>query len=103
MAKPDPNHPQLKGNFAPIRMECDLPDAIIRGELPADLNVTYYRNGPDPQFPPRGHHHWFGGDGMLHKFRIQDGRVSYSNRWMRTLLRLKDTILKKSRPRLWKK
>lgn len=85
MAKPYPNHPQLKGNFAPIRMECDLPDAIIRGDLPADLNVTYYRNGPDPQFPPRGQHHWFGGDGMLHRFQIQNGKVSYSNRWMRTV------------------
>lgn len=85
MAKPYPNHPQLRGNFAPIRMECDVPDMIIRGDLPADLDVSYYRNGPDPQFPPRGEHHWFGGDGMLHRFRIQDGRVSYSNRWMRTV------------------
>ncbi len=85
MAKPYPNHPQLTGNFAPIRMECDVPDAIIRGDLPDDLNVTYFRNGPDPQFPPRGRHHWFGGDGMLHRFHIQNGRVSYSNRWMRTV------------------
>jgi len=85
MARPYPNHPQLKGNFAPLRMECDVPDAIIRGELPRELDVTYYRNGPDPQYAPRGAHHWFGGDGMIHSFRIRDGRVTYRNRWMRTV------------------
>ena len=85
MAKPYPNHPQLTGNFAPIRMEADVGDVIIQGEVPRDLNVSYFRNGPDPQFAPRGDHHWFGGDGMLHRFHIQDGRVSYRNRWLRTV------------------
>ena len=84
MTTPYPAHPQLVGNYAPIRMECDIDDVIVRGELPADLDITYYRNGPDPQFPPRGGHHWFAGDGMLHMFRIQDGRVRYRNRWART-------------------
>ena len=85
MTTPYPDHPQLAGNFAPIRMECDLDDLIVRGDLPADLDITYYRNGPDPQFPPRGDHHWFAGDGMLHMFRIRDGRVRYRNRWVRTV------------------
>ena len=55
-------------------MECDIDDVTVRGELPRDLDITYYRNGPDPQFPPMGDYHWFAGDGMLHMFRIQDGR-----------------------------
>ena len=84
MTTPYPDHPQLVGNYAPIRMECDIDDVIVRGELPADLDITYYRNGPDPQFPPSGRHHWFAGDGMLHMFRIRDGRVRYRNRWVRT-------------------
>ena len=84
MATPFPDHPQLTGNFAPIRMECDLDDVIIRGEIPRDLSITYYRNGPDPQFSPKGDHHWFAGDGMLHMFVIEDGRVRYRNRWVRT-------------------
>ena len=66
MTTPYPDHPQLRGNYAPIRMECDLDDVIVRGDLPADLDITYYRNGPDPQFPPTADHHWFAGDGMLH-------------------------------------
>lgn len=85
MTTPYPDHPQLRGNFAPLRMECDLDDVIVRGELPSELAVTYYRNGPDPQFPPRGAHHWFAGDGMLHMFRIEDGRIRYRNRWVRTV------------------
>ena len=84
MTTPYPDHPQLRGNYAPIRMECDIDDVIVRGDLPADLGITYYRNGPDPQFPPTADHHWFAGDGMLHMFRIEDGRVRYRNRWART-------------------
>jgi hypothetical protein len=86
MAKPFPNHPNLIGGFAPIQMECDAPDLIVDGEVPRDLNGTFYRNGPNPQFAPRGHHHWFGGDGMVHAFTLDDGRVSYRNRWARTVM-----------------
>jgi carotenoid cleavage dioxygenase len=85
MARPYPDHPQLRGNYAPLRMECDLDDVVVRGELPEDLDITYYRNGPDPQFPPRGQHHWFAGDGMVHMFAIAGGQVRYRNRWMRTV------------------
>lgn len=84
MTKPYPSHPQLTGNFAPLRMECDIDDVIVRGDIPQDLNISYYRNGPDPQFPPRGRHHWFAGDGMVHGFHIQNGKVRYRNRWART-------------------
>ena len=85
MTQPYPAHPQLTGNYAPIRMECDVDDLIVRGEIPADLNVTYYRGGPDPQFPPLGEYHWFAGDGMVHMFRVENGRVRYRNRWVRTV------------------
>lgn len=84
MARPMPKHPQLRGNFAPIGMECDAHDLIVHGEIPEALRGTYYRNGPDPQYAPRGDHHWFAGDGMIHAFHIEDGRCSYRNRWVRT-------------------
>ncbi|MEQ8861192.1 MAG: carotenoid oxygenase family protein [Pseudomonadales bacterium] len=85
MAAPYPRHPNLIGGFAPVRMECDAPDLVIEGEIPRDLNGTFFRNGPNPQFAPRGGHHWFAGDGMVHAFRIEDGRVGYRNRYARTL------------------
>ncbi len=84
MAQPYPDNPFLRGNFAPIRMESDAPDVVIRGELPKDLAGTLYRIGPDPQFAPVGKHHWFGGDGMVHMFRVENGRISYRNRYVRT-------------------
>lgn len=84
MAEPYPANPFLEGNFAPLRMECDAPDLIVRGEIPKDLCGVFYRNGPDPQFAPPGWHHWFGGDGMIHMFRVENGKVAYKNRYVQT-------------------
>ena len=85
MSEPFPHHPNLVGGFAPIHMECDASDLIVEGEVPQDLNGTFYRNGPNPQFAPRAGYHWFAGDGMIHAFHIEDGKVSYRNRWPRTV------------------
>ena len=38
-----PDHPNLTGNYAPLRMECDIQDLIIEGEVPKDLFGSYYR------------------------------------------------------------
>jgi len=85
MAAPYPRHPQLQGNYAPLRMECDAPDLIVRGDVPEEINGALFRIGPNPQFPPRDkQHHWFAGDGMVHGFYLQGGRVDYRNRWVRT-------------------
>lgn len=83
--KPYPAIPYLSGNFAPILAECDAADIVIEGEVPRDLNGALYRTGPNPMFPPLGQsHHWFLGEGMVHGFFIEDGRVRYRNRWVRT-------------------
>jgi carotenoid cleavage dioxygenase-like enzyme len=85
MSKPFPDLPTLRGNFAPILMECDALDLPVVGTLPDGLAGTLYRNGPNPQYaPPDPKYHWFLGDGMVHAFRIENGRVSYRNRWVRT-------------------
>jgi carotenoid cleavage dioxygenase len=75
----------LTGNFAPIWTESDAYWLPVTGELPKGLEGTLFRNGPNPQFwPTSPHHHWFGGDGMIHAFTIEKGRVRYRNRWVRT-------------------
>ncbi len=86
MAKPFPNDPFLQGYFAPMGVECDAPDLVIEGELPADLAGAYYRNGPDPLHGPRegDTYHWFDGDGMIQCFQIGGGRVSWRNRWVKS-------------------
>lgn len=86
MTQPFPQHAFLTGPTAPSGVECDAPDLIIEGELPADLNGVYFRNGPDPLYPPRegDEYHWFHGDGMIQRFEFSGGRVAWKNRWVRT-------------------
>jgi carotenoid cleavage dioxygenase-like enzyme len=78
-----PINPYLSGNFAPVRSE-DSFDLKVTGAFPRDLAGSLYRNGPNPQFDPGPSYHWFSGDGMLHAFHVEDGRVRYSNRFIRT-------------------
>lgn len=85
MAQPMPaDNPFLHGPFGPIQMECNASDLVIEGEMPKDLKGTLYRNGPNQRFAPRGDYHLFAGDGMVHAFEIDDGKVNYRNRWVRT-------------------
>jgi carotenoid cleavage dioxygenase len=78
-------NPYLAGNFGPIASEDNVQDLRVTGEIPRELNGTFYRNGPNPQFPPRDqNHHWFAGDGMLHAFILSNGLVNYKNRYVRT-------------------
>ncbi|HKP78366.1 MAG TPA: carotenoid oxygenase family protein [Phenylobacterium sp.] len=77
-------NPYLAGNFAPVRSEDDF-DLPVRGEIPAGLRGALFRIGPNPQFDPRdANHHWFSGDGMVHGFYVEGGKVSYRNRYVRT-------------------
>ena len=85
MAKAFPtDNPFLRGYYGPVNTEADAGHLQITGEMPKELLGTLYRNGPNPQFAPRGPYHWFGGDGMIHAFHIENGNVSYKNRWVRT-------------------
>lgn len=73
----------LSGNYAPIQNEIFVENLKVIGEIPKELNGALYRNGPNPQFPD-DNKHWFEGDGMLHMFAINNGKISYRNRWIRT-------------------
>ena len=84
MSRPFPSDPYLEGNFAPLAMEADAHDLVVIGEIPSFLEGALYRNGANPQYAPRGRYHWFDGDGMIHGFYFENGRVSYKNRWVRT-------------------
>ena len=57
----------------------------MTGQLPADLNGRYLRNGPNPITPPDpATYHWFTGEGMVHGMRLRDGKAEwYRNRWVR--------------------
>ena len=80
-------NPYLEGNFAPIGRESDTSVLEVKqGAVPTDLSGTLYRMSPAPRFEPlnRSLYHWFDGDGMVDAFRLEGGRVSHKNRWVRT-------------------
>ncbi len=52
-------NPFLQGNFAPWRLEGTADDLEVTGTIPAELNGTFYRNGPNPAYEPVGRYHWF--------------------------------------------
>ncbi len=79
-----PTNPFLNFPYGSIHMECDARDLVVEGEIPAELNGSLYRVGPNPRFAPRGDYHFFAGDGMVHAFHIKDGKCDYRNRWVRT-------------------
>ncbi len=78
--------PFLNGIFAPTQSELDeTPVAVISGAVPADLDGTYYRNGPNSRFAPLGSYTFpLDGDGMLHAVHFRAGRATYRNRYVRT-------------------
>jgi carotenoid cleavage dioxygenase-like enzyme len=77
-------NPFLQGNFAPWRMEGTADDLEVIGEIPRDVNGTYYRNGPNPAYEPAGRYHWFDGDGMIHAITLREGRAFYRNRYVQS-------------------
>jgi carotenoid cleavage dioxygenase-like enzyme len=84
MLRESDENPFLQGNFAPWRMEGEAFDLEVLGEIPRDLNGTYYRNGPNPAYEPRARYHWFDGDGMIHAITLREGRAAYRNRWVQS-------------------
>jgi carotenoid cleavage dioxygenase-like enzyme len=70
------------GNYAPVHDELSAFDLSVEGDIPAELNGWYLRNGPNPR---TGAGHWCVGDGMVHGIRLENGRAAwYRNRWVRT-------------------
>jgi carotenoid cleavage dioxygenase-like enzyme len=77
----------LDGNNAPVTDEVTISGDAMRvvGELPAWLDGTFVRNGPNPRTGWSAH--LFDGDGMVHGIELRDGRaMSYRNRYVRTPL-----------------
>ena len=73
------------GVNAPSRLEVDLKDLEVVGEIPREIDGAFYRVAADHQFPPRFHNDVpFNADGMVSMFRIQDGKVDLKSRYVQT-------------------
>jgi carotenoid cleavage dioxygenase len=73
-----------RGPYAPLRAEIDLVDCEVEGQLPAGLAGTFYRVGPDFQYPPKLPNIPFDGEGHVGMFRFANGHVDYRSRYVRT-------------------
>ena len=59
--------------------------AEISGKIPSWLNGTLIRNGPGRfECGDTSFNHWFDGQALLHRFHIQEGNVTYSNKFVRS-------------------
>lgn len=80
-----PDNPNFTGFNEPSRLEADVADLEVEGEIPAGLEGTFYRCGPDFRFPPlRADDINHNGDGMVSMFRFQGGAVDFKSRYVRT-------------------
>jgi len=76
----------LNGPHAPMRMEGEMKDLAVVGEIPSDLSGTLYRTSSNPQFDPidPARYHWFEGDGMIFAITLRDGKAHLRNRYVQT-------------------
>lgn len=64
----------LSDNWAPVNELPPTACPVVLGSIPACLHGgAYIRNGPNPQYLPRGPHHLFDGDGMLNALLLPRG------------------------------
>ncbi len=80
-----PDIPMFRGVNAPSRIEVDLNDLEVDGQIPEDLDGAFFRIAPDHQYPPRFESDVpFNADGTISTFRFKDGRVSLKHRYVQT-------------------
>lgn len=68
----------------PMRFEADVFECEVEGEIPPELQGTYYRSGADRQYPSLEGDIILNGDGMLSMFRFEDGHVSFRSRYVQS-------------------
>ncbi|MDG2177055.1 MAG: carotenoid oxygenase family protein [Gammaproteobacteria bacterium] len=66
-----------------FRLESDVRNCQVTGNIPDDLNGAFYRVGPDAQYPLRQGNIPFDGEGHVSMFRIKNGRADYKSRYVK--------------------
>ncbi|KAK7708318.1 hypothetical protein SLS57_009052 [Botryosphaeria dothidea] len=90
MVKPfTSNYKDFSRVSKPCRLEGSVDDLIVEGEIPPELDGTFYRVSQDPFYDPDYFQEGskatpFDGDGNVSAFRIKDGRVSWKQRYVQT-------------------
>jgi carotenoid cleavage dioxygenase len=94
-------HPMFAPGFnAPTRFEADVYDCEVWGDIPSDIEGTFYRLQCDFAYRPP-ENEWltgFNGDGHVSAFRFANGSVDFKARYIKT-----DRLMteRRHRKRLW--
>ena len=68
-----------------LEQEVPLITLPVKGKIPDWINGTLIRNGPSKfEAGDKKIHHWFDGLAMLHAFNFNQGKVTYTNRFLRS-------------------
>ena len=88
--------PTCHGGLENLDNEYDYVINDLEGEIPRDLEGTFFRNGPGRQkIGNTAYGHWFDGDGMLCAFSFKGGTAHFKNRYVRTPKYIDETAAQK--------
>lgn len=80
-----PDNPFFTGPAIPCRFEAEVYNCVVRGEIPKQINGTYYRCMPDQLWAPLYEDDVFiNGDGAIDAVRIKDGNADFKQKYVRT-------------------
>jgi carotenoid cleavage dioxygenase-like enzyme len=80
-----PSTPVFSSFNKPSRLEGDIFDLEFAGEIPSDINGTFYRIQPDHRFVPLFEDDiHFNGDGSVTAIRIANGHADFKQRYVQT-------------------
>jgi carotenoid cleavage dioxygenase-like enzyme len=74
----------LAGSDLPCRLEGEVAGLVVLGEIPKEINGTFYRVMVDPFVAPDPRNVPLDGDGNISAFRFHEGRVDMKMRYIET-------------------
>ena len=74
----------LAGSNLPCRLEGEIGELVILGEIPSEIHGTFYRVMCDPFVPPHPNNVPIDGDGNISAFRFHNGRVDMKMQYIKT-------------------
>lgn len=77
--------PAYSLGFESLESEVEVDEAPTSGTIPSWLSGTLVRTGPAKfEVGEQKFNHWFDGLGMLHRFQLEGGKVSYGNKFIQS-------------------
>ncbi|HEX2054413.1 MAG TPA: carotenoid oxygenase family protein [Actinomycetota bacterium] len=77
--------PKYSLGFETLESEAEVDRAPVSGSIPSWLSGSLVRTGPAKfEVGQQKFNHWFDGLGMLHRFTLDGGQVSYGNKYIQS-------------------